>query len=163
MLKPDSIAKALAGAIPDLSTDPDRFQAYVSRGRVVARGTPGLGFEYRYQLDLFLLAYEGHPDAVFWPLLQWMRVNQPEQFLNDQLRDDAIRFDVDILDGRKCNISIEIQLSESVIATGDDKGGFTLEHIEEPDFGDGEPLGILHEIWGEHQPPAPERIVPLPE
>jgi hypothetical protein len=40
MLKPRSLAAALSGAVPDLATDPDRFQCYVERGRLLARGTP---------------------------------------------------------------------------------------------------------------------------
>jgi len=146
MLKPRSLAAALAGAVPDLATDPDRFQCYVERGRLVARATPGLGFEYHYQLAIFVLDYAGEPDAILFPLLQWLRVNQPEQLLNPELRDDALRFEVDLLDQHHCNISIEIQLTETVTAAARDDGGYDLTHGDEPGPVDGEAYAILKEL-----------------
>ncbi|WP_454886169.1 phage tail protein [Sphingomonas oryzagri] len=132
MLKPQSLAAALANAVPDLSTDPARFQCHVERGRLIATATPGSGFEYRYQLTLFLLDYAGPADAIFWPLLGWMQINQPEQFLTPDLRDQAIVFDVDILDGDRSNIEIQLQLTESVIVSAGEGGSTVLTHIDEP-------------------------------
>jgi len=161
MLKPKSLAAALAGVVPDLITDPDRFRCYVERGRLVARATPALGFEYRYQLTLFLLSYEGEADAILFPLLEWMRANQPEQFLNEDLRGDAIRFEVDLLDDKRCDISIELQLTETVTVTQKEDGGYQLEHLEEPGPIDGDPTGVLRELWMEQPPADADRILPL--
>ncbi|WP_019833765.1 phage tail protein [Sphingomonas sp. PR090111-T3T-6A] len=166
MLKLQSLSQALARAVPDFSDAPDRFQAYVSNGRLLARAGNGSSFECRYEAELYIIDYSGHPDAIFYPLVQWMIVNQPEQFENDQLREQAVRFDVDLLTQGRCNISITIQMSESVMAESDGKGGTTLTHLDEPGdlnepirAADGSEL-LLREIFGEAPPGTPERLVP---
>lgn len=138
MLKPASLRKHLVEATPELRTNPDKLTVYLSGGKIVAAGTGSLAFEYRYTLQLVVLDFATHPDAILVPLLAWLTRNQIEIFDNPDLREKAIRFEAEFLNSKTIDLTIEVDLSERVLVGrrgGEEKetiARFDIEHAGEP-------------------------------
>ncbi|MDR3429023.1 phage tail protein [Silvimonas sp.] len=130
MIKPASLRTTIFEALPTLGRDPDKFLCFIDSGQLLATGVPASSWEYRYQLNLILTDFAGKPDALFLPIVRWLHIHQPELLANDQLREHAIAFEVDILDDERVDIAVRIPLRESVIASAD--GGGQLVHPPEP-------------------------------
>lgn len=131
MIKPPSLREHLTAALPELRRDPEKLQVFIDAGQIIATGVPGLSFEYQYSLNIVLLDYAGHPDAVMVPLLAWLAVHQPELLHNPEQR-QRIRFEADLLDGGRVDLSIEIPLTERVGVHPRPEGGHTVVHYPEP-------------------------------
>jgi hypothetical protein len=131
VIKPQHLREHLAAALPELRRDPDRLQVYLDEGQIVATGVPGLSFEYRYTLNVLITDYAGHPDAVIVPLLAWLAVHQPELLHNPGQR-QAIRFEADLLDAGRVDLSIAMPLTERVGVHRRPEGGHRVEHYPEP-------------------------------
>lgn len=138
MLKPNSLRQAITAAVPELKRDPDKLTLFVRDGKLATTGAGSLSFEYRYTLNLVVLDYASHADAVMVPLLAWLRVNQPEIADNPELRDKAVRFEVEFLNAKTVDLSVEVDLSERVIVKpregAPNKPGqaFDVKHVGEP-------------------------------
>lgn len=135
MLKPPDLRQHLTSAVPDLGRDPEKLIVLAKGGKLVNTGTPSLSFEYRYTLNIIVLDFAGHADGIMVPLLEWARRNQPELFDNEQLRQNAIRFDVEYLTTSTVDLSIEIDLTERVLirARADGpEGALNVIHVGEP-------------------------------
>lgn len=133
MNKPDSLRAALVAANPDFAIDADRLKVWIDDGRVVARRTRALGFEYRYQLQILAEACTSGPDALMVPILLWLREHQPDLLLRFQKDEGAIRFAADILDDSSWTIAIVLELSEAVTVTARaDGSGWDVAHLPEP-------------------------------
>ena len=78
MLKPGSLRAHLTAALPELARDPEKLVVLARAGRTICTGTASLSFEYAYTLQVIVLDYAGHADAVVVPLLAWVARNQPE-------------------------------------------------------------------------------------
>lgn len=131
MIKLQSLRDTIANGIPDLARDPDRLLVFIDNGHVVSTLAPGASFEYRYTLNLIITDYAGHPDAVFVPLLDWIRANQPELLANDKRRGE-IAFEVDVLANDKVDMDIKLPLTERVGVHRGSDGVVTVEHYPEP-------------------------------
>jgi len=160
MLKPNSLRAAIETALPELKKDPDRIKIYIDKGRIISRLTPGFAFEYRYRLNALLIDYAGHPDTVMLSLIAWLRIHQPDLFLNHDTADQAITFEVDIIDAKTVDIAFEIELSETVRAVAREGGGHDLVHELEPEIDpllEGAPIGAtLQELH------VGDMIIPMP-
>ena len=133
MLKPGSLRAAIAAAVPLFVADPDRLKVWVDDGRIVARRTKALGFEYRYQLQVYAEAVTIGPDELLVPILFWLRKNQPDLLLRFQDDAAAIRFAADILDANSWNIAVTLDLSEAMSVTPKADGtGFDVAALPEP-------------------------------
>jgi hypothetical protein len=133
MLKPGSLRAAIDAAIPLFVTDPDRLKVWVNEGRIVARRTEALSFEYRYELHLLAEAVELAPDDILVPLLFWLRDHQPDLFLRFQADASAIQFAANILDATTWDIAIVVELTEAVAVTAHlDGSGYDVVHLPEP-------------------------------
>ncbi|NVM87460.1 hypothetical protein FHT32_001099 [Variovorax sp. SG517] len=115
MLKPHSLRAHLSAATPELQNDPDKLTIFITNGRIVAAAATSLSFVYRYTLKLVVLDYSSHADAIFVPLLAWLRTNQVEIFENPDLREKSLRFEAEYLNKETMDLSIEIDLTERVI------------------------------------------------
>ena len=115
MLKPHSLRAHLAAATPELRENPDKLTIFIANGRIVAGAAASLSFVYRYTLKLVVLDYSSHADAIFVPLLAWLRTQQVEIFENTDLREKSIRFEAEYLNKETMDLSIEIDLTERVI------------------------------------------------
>lgn len=132
MKKPESLREHLLGAVADLKNDPDRLLVFIDEGSVRSTLGHGLSFEYRYTLNVILTDFAGHPDAVFIPLLAWIRVNQSELLANQDKHKESIGFEADILDGGKVDLSIKLPLTERAIVKKHDNGALEVTHPDEP-------------------------------
>jgi len=132
MNKPESLRAHLTAAIPELKRNPDRLLVFVDNGSMRSTAAPGLSFEYSYTLNLILTDFAGHPDAVAIPLFAWVLVNQRELMENQERGKDAIKFEADILDNKKVDLSITLLLTERVIVKRQADGSLQVNHPAEP-------------------------------
>lgn len=134
MYKPASLRQHLAAQVPALQRDPDQLSILVRSGHIVSAGESSLGFEYQYTLQLVVLDYGAHADALMVPMLVWLRTHQPEYFENPDLRDKGFRFDAEFNGSTTIDLLIELDLTERVQVTPkeNEAGAFTIEHLGEP-------------------------------
>lgn len=132
MKKPESLRDHLLAAIPEFRRNPDRLLVFVDNGSMRSTAAPGLSFEYSYTLNIILTDFAGSPDAVAIPLFAWVLVNQRELMENLEKGRDAIKFEADILDNSKVDLSITLPLTERVIVKRLDDGTLQVSHPAEP-------------------------------
>ncbi|MHA6159502.1 phage tail protein [Pseudomonas sichuanensis] len=130
MNKPDSLRAHLLQAVPDLQED--RLLMFIDEGKVRCTAAASLSFEYGYNLQIILTDYASHPDAVMVPLLGWLKIHQSELLENLDKSKEGVKFEADILDRTKVDLSITLPLTERVIVGADDQGNPTIEHAGEP-------------------------------
>ena len=73
MWKLPSLRRLIEAAVPDLARDPERLIVIATDGQAVSTLAGGLSFEYRYTAAITILDYAGHTDALFVPVLAWVR------------------------------------------------------------------------------------------
>ncbi len=132
MNKPDALRAYLTAALPDLEREPERLQVFIDAGKVIATGGRTLGFEYRYRLNLLFLDFAGHPDEIFVPLLIWLRDSERSLLQSFVSSGEGVRFEAEILDSGKADISVDLDLSEAVRVTRDGGGDLVVTHVAEP-------------------------------
>lgn len=132
MYKPKSLRDFLTAAVTDLARDPDRLSVYIPQGTLMATMAPGLSWEYRYQLDVIITDFAGDPDALMAPLIDWMRVNQPDTMANTDTAQRAISFEVDLTSAAAADIAISLQLTERAICKPNGDDTYTVTHPPEP-------------------------------
>lgn len=130
MRKLYSLGAAIEAAVPELAQNPGNLHIWIERGTSASpmTGSHSLGFSYRANLlvtnmvtDIAVLAL-----AIF----RWMRVNQPNLMAPNT---DGFAFDLDVLDKKKVDVQIQIDLTENVKVTPNNDGSFGLEYLDEPD------------------------------
>lgn len=152
MMKPESLRAHLVGRVPDLKHNPDRLMVFIDNGTMRSTAAPGLSFEYAYTLNLIFTDFGGHPDTIAIALFDWLRVNQRELMENLERVEDSVRFEADILDNSKVDLSIRLPLTERVIVKPLDDGSLQVNHPPEPIFDEAEiaPVGtVLRSSTGE--------------
>lgn len=132
MIKPDTLRAAIVAAVPDLRKNPDKFLVFIDEGKVSARNTESLSFEYQYQCNLILLDFAGDVSAVMLAVLTWAKTNQPDLLDNPKKRENGISFDADRLNNKTVDLAIKLDLSEDVKVTVDAQGKRTITHQAEP-------------------------------
>ncbi len=137
MNKPGSLRAAIEAAIPWLVENPERLTVFIDHGSIVATGAKGLSFEYRYVCHLLLLEFAGDSDELFLAIIEWVRTNQPDLVLNPDQRAHGITYETDILDNDMSDVSIKLQLTESVVVKVNDDGTRTIEHVDDSQHPDG--------------------------
>ena len=161
MNKPDSLRAHLLAAIPDLKHNPDRLLIFIDNGKIRCTAAAGLSFEYAYDLQIILTDFAGHPDSVMLPLLGWLRVNQSELLVNLDKSAKGIKFEADVIDHSKVDMSLSLPLTERVIVKKQDDGTFTVKHADEPQYTPYEQIdgpiqvfadGLLIAEWQSPQP-----------
>ncbi|MDG9816545.1 phage tail protein [Pseudomonas putida] len=167
MDKPNSLREHLLAAVPGLKNNPERLIMFVDTGKVRCTAAASLSFEYGYTLQIMLTDFAGHPDSVMLPILGWARVNQSELMANLDKSAEGIKFEADILDGSKVDMSITLQLTERVVVKRQDDGKFQVTHAPElpyEPFVEHGPMSLYAggELVAEWQPPAPAETMALP-
>ena len=142
MNKPDSLREHLTAAIPELRKNPDRLLVFIDNGTMRSTAAPGLSFEYSYTLNLIFTDFAGHPDSIAIPLFAWLLVNQRELMENPKKAQESVRFEADILDNKKVDLSITLPLTERVIVKPGESGVLSVVHPPEPQ--PPEPYGAKH-------------------
>lgn len=131
MLKPDSLRTAILKAVPYIKQNPDCLHVFIDKGAIIATLAPSLSFEYQYTLNLVVTDYASDMDLVIVPILHWLRTHQPDIMANPDKRQDSFTFEVDYLDNKVRDISIDIKLTERVVVKEQD-GKLDVTHLGEP-------------------------------
>lgn len=131
MIKPASLRAALVAAIPTLATDPDRLTVFIDAGHIAVTGTQTPSFEYRYTAHALVLDFAGEADHVFIAIVEWARTNQPDLVTNVDQRESGITFEADVLSNQTVDLSIKLQLTESVVVSTDASGKRTISHVDD--------------------------------
>ena len=132
MNKPQSLRSALNKSVPYVADNPDRLHLFVDSGQLVATSAASLSWEYRYTLNVVITDFTGDQNLLMAPVLLWLRENQPDALQNSEARETLFSFEVDILANDRCDISMDLKLTERVIATVED-GKAHIEAVPEPD------------------------------
>lgn len=132
MNKPQSLRSALNKSVPYVAENPDRLHLFVDSGQLVATSAASLSWEYRYTLNVVITDFTGDQNLLMAPVLLWLRENQPDALQNSEAREKLFSFEVDILANDRCDISMDLKLTERVIATVEN-GKAHIEAVPEPE------------------------------
>jgi hypothetical protein len=142
MLKPASLRSALVAAIVGadgariFDRDPGNLLIWSDKGRIAGRLGQARGLEYRYRLNILVKDYAGDEDALAIVLTEWVRSNQPDLLLNHDAGNQAIPFEVEVLDINLVDLLFTMELTETVRLVPRDGGGFDAVHEQEPPIDD---------------------------
>jgi len=110
-----------------LGIKPDKLLTFAEKGAVKSwRGAGNRAFLMTYTAHLIVTDYPGAPQDLFFVALDWL-----ERECTDAA-EDAIQFHVDIIDHKKADVSLAIEITETVAATEDEEG-LRLSPIADPD------------------------------
>ncbi|MCP8687758.1 phage tail protein [Marinobacterium sedimentorum] len=127
MKKPLQLRDFLLASVKELQANPEKLQIFIDSGNLHQRlQTDKLHFEYEYNLNLIVTDFSVHTDLVLVPLLAWLKAAQPE------IAPDAIKFEADVIDHSRIDLSLTIPLSERVIVTQGEDGNYQTDHPAEP-------------------------------
>ncbi|WP_058973328.1 phage tail protein [Type-D symbiont of Plautia stali] len=132
MNKPQSLRSALNKSVPYVAENPDRLHLFVDSGQLVATSAASLSWEYRYTLNIVITDFTGDQNLLMAPVMFWLRENQPDALQNSDQREKLFSFEVDILGNDRCDISMDLKLTERVVATTVD-GKTRVEALQEPE------------------------------
>lgn len=105
----------------------DRLLSFAEQGKVQSRGGGRNDhFSCTYKAHLIVTDYGGDPRDLLFVTAQWLHSANPSA------TEDAITFHVDVIDHERCDISLRIELVETVRATPV-TGGIRLDHEPDPD------------------------------
>lgn len=135
MNKPQSLRSALNKSVPYVAANPDRLHLFVDNGQLVATSAASMSWEYRYTLNVVVTDFTGDQNLLMAPVLFWLADYQPDALQNSAEREKLFAFEVDILGNDRCDISINLKLTERVI-TREMDGKMTVEAVPEPDVPD---------------------------
>ena len=133
MKKLQSLRDPLLKAIPELAQNPDRILVFADNGNVRSTLANGLSFEYVYTASLVLVDFAGDLAAVSIPVLDWVRIHQPELMSNLDKANEAIKFEAEIKTNDKVDLGIELALTERVIVKRDG-GNLSIDYPAEPTY-----------------------------
>jgi hypothetical protein len=129
MKKLESLRSHLINSVPGLKKNPDRLLAFIEDGSIEFHRGQHLSHQYTVPARIILTDFSGDTDSVIIPLLQWLSHYQP-----DLKPDEAVRFQAELLSNRAWDLSIEVTLTERVVALVDCAAGkITAEH-RAPEF-----------------------------
>lgn len=149
MWKLQSLRRLIEAAVPDLLANPENLVVLASKGQAVTTMGKSLSFEYAYTIDVSVLDYNGHTDALFVPLIAWLRVHQPELLLNPGTRASGLQFQVALRNTAAADVSIKVPVTERVIVKPDPTHPtrLTCEHPAEPEVIGSNRLPEHWQLW----------------
>lgn len=162
MNKPNSLRDHLLAAVPWLKPNAERLLMFIDGGKVRCTAAVTLSFEYTYTLQIILTDFAGHPDSVMLPILGWLRVNQSELLANLDKSADGLKFEADMLDRSKVDLSITLPLTERVVVKRNEDGTYDVSHPGEPQYEPYEEHGEItlmangNPLASWQPPPAPD-------
>lgn len=115
MLKPESLRKALADAVPVLATNPEMLRLYVDGGNIAATLASSLSFEKQYSLNVVVTDFTGDFDLILVPVLAWLREHQPDILSTDTGQRKGFTFEADINNDSSFDISISLLMTERTL------------------------------------------------
>lgn len=130
MLKPGQLRKVLTDSVPLLQRNPESLNVFIDSGRIVSTLAPSMSFEYQYRLNMVITDYTGDIDLLIVPMLEWLRVNEPDMMATEEKRRTGFTFKADVISDTTSDISIDLELSERVIVRQQD-GALHVTHVGE--------------------------------
>lgn len=110
----------------EINIEPDDLLTFADSGLIVADASgTNEHYEFRYKANIIISNYSGPADKLAFWVLQWMKVNQPEH------NQEAIQFEADILNEDSVDLSLTIDLNETVKVEST-VDGILLHHVDEP-------------------------------
>ncbi|RYF02235.1 MAG: phage tail protein [Comamonadaceae bacterium] len=163
MYKLQSLRELIESAVPALKREPQNLIVMATEGKAVSTMAGGLSFEYAYTIAATVLDYTGHTDALFVPLLAWVRLHQPDLLENPQAQAGGIGFTVEHLNTEAVDIGIRVNVTERAIVSVDPAHAtrFNVSHPHEPCHPGAQCLPEHWELWLKHEKLA-EWDLPLP-
>ena len=152
MKKPQLLRDHITRACPDLATNPEKLTVFIEGGNIVHTGTPALSFEYRYTLNVVITDWAGSTDTLVVPVIAWLKRHQPDLFDNPERRAKGFRFMAEIIDHENVDVSIELDLTETVAVKGETIDGvnrLTTRHIGEPLLADASQVETVIDLMAE--------------
>lgn len=105
--------------------EPGHLLTFAEKGQVHARAHGhNRHFELSYTATVVVANFSGQPDQLFFWALQWLATAQPDH------DPDAVRWDADVLDGQHSDVSLSLDLRETVYVQETDDG-IVLERAPE--------------------------------
>lgn len=124
MKKLHSLRAHLINRIIGLNKDPDRLLTFIEGGKIEFHRGQSLSHQYTVPARIVLTDYTGEIDAIMLPLLQWLSHYEPSTDPKE-----AIQFEAEILSNHAMDISIQVTLTERVVAKVDcENGRIDLDH-----------------------------------
>ncbi|MGY0794308.1 phage tail protein [Azospirillum argentinense] len=96
-----------------LGVNGEGLLTFAEKGQVTSyRGTDGQNkdFQVSYTAHLVLTDFATNPLTLFFVMLQWLHRECPDA------KADALRFHVDVIDSTKVDVSLQVELTETVTA-----------------------------------------------
>lgn len=131
MKKAEDLRAHIIAHVPYLSKEPQNLLVFIERGGIGCRLGGGLSFDYRYEINLVVLDFSAHADTIIVPLLAWIAINEPSLMQAPGTIEQVVRFEAEIVDNDRADISLTIPVSERVIVTPDGTG-YIATHAGEP-------------------------------
>ncbi|MDP2128189.1 MAG: phage tail protein [Pseudohongiella sp.] len=129
MEKLKALRKHLIERVPGLKKNPDRLLTFVEEGAVEFHRGANLSHEYTLPVRIVLTDYSGSLDLVMLPLLQWLSTFQP-----NIVPAEAVRLDAEILSNTAMDLSLQVTLTERVVAIVDCAAGKIQVDHRKPEF-----------------------------
>lgn len=89
-----------------------------------------MSWEYRFTLNVIINDFSGDQNLLMASVVLWLRVYQPDPLQNSDAREKLFSFEVDILANDRCNISMDLKLTEREIVT-EEYGTARIEALPE--------------------------------
>lgn len=122
MKKPEQIRELLEQHSLLIKNNPDKLHIFIEDGDVISTAAKSLSFEYQYKLNIIILDYAESIDYLMVPIIAWMYVHQNEKMGNSDLRQDAIKLEIEQLNNKSCDVGITLSLTERVIVQNSNNG-----------------------------------------
>ncbi|GAA5113378.1 phage tail protein [Orbus sasakiae] len=130
MKKPEQIRELLEQHSLLIKNNPDKLHIFIEDSDVIATAAKSLSFEYQYKLNIIILDYAESIDYLMVPIIAWMYVHQNEKMGNSDLRQDAIKLEIEQLNNKSCDVGITLSLTERVIVQNGDSG-LEYKHLDD--------------------------------
>ena len=138
MIKPNRLRAILTRTLSYFAKNPDALILQFDNGKIKVTGNKSPSFEYHYDLLVSVKDFPFHPDVLFVPVIDFIRIEQAELLYNN---DNWGKVEFDIVDNnhKTYDIYISIPLTERVIARTEN-GEYQIQHGNEPQLDEYQPL-----------------------
>ncbi|MDX4944337.1 phage tail protein [Providencia manganoxydans] len=131
MKKLTSLREYLSNKIPFLKENPENLYLFVENGRVISTLANTPSYEYEYTVNIIIERFSGDQDILIAVINNWLREHQSDISANPDKRRQDFRFEAVILDNKTAHISIDLNLTERVLAKDQD-GKWVIASTSEP-------------------------------
>jgi P2 phage tail completion protein R (GpR) len=153
MRKRDSLREWLLRSVSGLSDQPERLHLLVEEFRVATVPGASLSFEYRYDLAVVVEDFGADLHNLVVPILAWLSEHQPD--LLQREGPTGLAGALDILDNKTADFELKLALSEKVVVSPTDDGGWQVAYpmpAPFPDIFEGAASARLWRLYLTHPP-----------